>query len=65
MVKAISELGQLLGKEIIAERVETNELADELRKMGVNYMQGHSYGKPQPLKNFIHSRAPRLVVVSP
>ena len=65
MVKAISELGQLLGKEIIAERVETNELADELRNMGVDYMQGHSYGKPQPLKNFIHSQAPRLVVVSP
>ena len=65
MVKAISELGQLLGKEIIAELVETDELADELRKMGVNYMQGHSYGKPQPLNNFIHSQVPRLVVVSP
>ena len=65
MVKAISELGQLLGKEIIAEFVETDELADELRKMGVNYMQGHSYGKPQPLNNFIHSQVPRLVVISP
>ena len=65
MVKAISELGQLLGKEIIAELVETDELADELRKMGVNYMQGHSYGRAQPLNNFIHSQVPRLVVVSP
>ena len=64
MVKAISELGQLLGKEIIAEFVETRELADELRKMGVNYMQGHAYGKPQPLNNFVHSQSPRLVVVS-
>ncbi|MGB5177465.1 MAG: EAL domain-containing protein [Gammaproteobacteria bacterium] len=65
MVKAISELGQLLGKEIIAELVETSELAEALRKIGVNYMQGHSYGKPQPLNNFIHSQVPRLVVVSP
>jgi diguanylate cyclase (GGDEF)-like protein len=64
MVKAISELGQLLGKEIIAEFVETRELADELRKMGVNYMQGHAYGKPQPLNNFVHTQGPRLVVVS-
>ena len=64
MVKAISELGQLLGKEIIAEFVETRELADELRKMGVNYMQGHAYGKPQPLNNFVHVQGPRLVVVS-
>jgi len=63
MVKAISELGQLLGKEIIAEFVETQELADELRKMGVNYMQGHAYGKPQPLNNFVHAQGPRLVVV--
>ena len=63
MVKAISELGQLLGKEIIAEFVETQELADELRKMGVNYMQGHAYGKPQPLNNFVHTQGPRLVVV--
>ena len=64
MVKAISELGQLLGKEIITEYVETLDLADELRKMGVDYLQGHAYGKPQPLKNFIHSLGPRLVVVS-
>ncbi|MEN8206012.1 MAG: EAL domain-containing protein [Pseudomonadota bacterium] len=64
MVKAISELGQLLGKEIIAEFVETLELADELRNMGVNYMQGYAYGKPQPLNNFVHSQGPRLVVVS-
>ena len=63
MVKAISELGQLLGKEIIAEFVETQELADVLRKMGVNYMQGHAYGKPQPLNNFVHTQGPRLVVV--
>ena len=64
MVKAISELGQLLGKEVIAAFVETLELADELRNMGVNHMQGHAYGKPQPLNNFIHSQGPRLVVVS-
>ena len=64
MVKAISELGQLLGKEIIAKFVETLELADELRNMGVNHMQGHAYGKPQPLNNFVHSQGPRLVVVS-
>ena len=64
MVKAISELGQLLGKEIIAEFVETPELADELRNMGINHMQGYAYGKPQPLNNFVHAQGPRLVVVS-
>ena len=64
MVKSISELGQLLGKETIAEHVETTELAEALRKMGINYMQGYAYGKPQPLNNFILFQGPRLVVES-
>jgi len=64
MVKSINELGHLLGKETIAEFVETTELADALRKMGVDYVQGYAYGKPRPLNNFIHTQAPRLVIVS-
>ena len=64
MVKSISELGHLLGKETIAKFVETIELSDELRKMGIDYVQGHAFGRPQPLNNFVQSQTPRLVVVS-
>ena len=64
MVKSISELGHLLGKETIAEFVETIELSDELRNMGIDYMQGHAFGRPQPLNNFVQAQVPRLVVVS-
>lgn len=64
MVKSISELGHLLGKETIAKFVETIELSDELRKMGIDYVQGHAFGRPQPLNNFVQSQSPRLVVVS-
>jgi len=64
MVKSINELGHLLGKETIAEFVETVEISEALRKMGVDYAQGYAYGKPQPLNNFIQAQAPRLVVVS-
>ncbi len=64
MVKSISELGHLLGKETIAKFVETIELSDELRKMGIDYVQGHAFGRPQPLNNFVQSQPPRLVVVS-
>jgi EAL domain-containing protein (putative c-di-GMP-specific phosphodiesterase class I) len=64
MVRSINELGQLLGMETIAEFVETTELADELRRMGVNYSQGYAYARPQPLNNFTRNQAPRLVLVS-
>jgi EAL domain-containing protein (putative c-di-GMP-specific phosphodiesterase class I) len=64
MVRSINELGQLLGKETIAELVETLDVADELRRIGINYVQGYAYGKPEPLDNFVHARGPRLVVIS-
>ena len=64
MVRSFNELGQLLGKETIAETVESLDIADELRKMGINYAQGCAYATPAPLNNFVHAVAPRLVVVS-
>ena len=63
LVKAINELGHLLGKQTIAESVETRELAEELRRMGVNFAQGYVYAKPQPLNNFAQAMGPHLVVV--
>ena len=62
MVKSINELGQLLGEETIAEFVETLEIAEELRRIGVNYAQGYAYGQPLPLEKFAHAVGPRLVV---
>jgi len=64
MVKSINDLAQLLGRQTIATHVETVTLAEELRNMGVNYMQGHACGKPQLLDNFVTFQGPRLVVVS-
>jgi len=63
MVRSINELGQLLGKETIAEFVETMDIARELKKMGVNYAQGYAYAQPRPLTEFAVSSPPRLVVV--
>ena len=64
MVRSINELGQLLGKETIAEFVETTGLADELERMGVNYVQGYAFAKPRPLINHTQNQAPHLVLVS-
>ena len=64
MVKAINELGHLLGKQTIAEYVETRELAEELHKMGVDFAQGYVYARPQPLTDFTQAMGPHLVVVA-
>lgn len=41
MVRAINEIGQTLGKTIIAEFVESSAAAEQLRAMGVHYGQGN------------------------
>ena len=64
MVKAINELAHLLGKETIAELVETMEVANELKKMGVDFAQGYAFSQPRPLEEFARHSGPRLVVVS-
>lgn len=64
MVRSINELGHLLGKQTIAEYVETLDLADALKDIGIDYAQGYAYAQPQPVENFNHIMAPQLVVVS-
>jgi diguanylate cyclase (GGDEF)-like protein len=64
MVRSITELGQLLGKQTIAEYVETMQVAEELRNIGVDFMQGHAYARAEPLDTFTHRTKPQLVLVS-
>lgn len=47
MVKAINEIGQVLGKKTIAEYVESDEVLEKLREMGVDLAQGYQLGKPE------------------
>lgn len=64
MVRSVSELGRLLGKKIIAEYVETLAIAEELKRLGINYVQGYAYAQPQALDDFEQIMGPRLVVIS-
>ena len=63
MVRAINELGHLLGKQTIAKYVESLEVADELKKIGVDHIQGYFYSQPQSLDDFAQVMGPRLVIV--
>ena len=47
MVKAINDIGQVLGKQTVAEFVENDEVLEKLREMGVNLAQGYHIGKPE------------------
>ncbi|MFK5947530.1 MAG: EAL domain-containing protein, partial [Methylococcales bacterium] len=50
MVKAINDIGQVMGIETIAEYVENNEIYDLLNKLGINYAQGYYVSEALPFK---------------
>ncbi len=47
MVKAINEIGHTLGKQTIAEFVESDDVLEKLRELGVDLAQGYQIGKPE------------------
>lgn len=49
MVKSINEIGHVMGKKTIAESVESPEILNKLKELGVNYAQGMAIGKPMLL----------------
>lgn len=49
MIKSIIEMANSLHKEIIAEFVETAEVARQLAALGVNWGQGYHHHKPEAL----------------
>ena len=47
LVKAIDTVAHTLGKETIAESVETLGTIPILRELGVEYAQGYALGRPE------------------
>ena len=47
MVKSTNEIGHLLGKKTIAHAVETEDLLERLREIGVDYVQGAAIEAPR------------------
>lgn len=48
LVKAMTEVAHSLGKRVVAEFVESAEILEILRAMGVDYAQGYHIGRPGP-----------------
>jgi diguanylate cyclase (GGDEF)-like protein/PAS domain S-box-containing protein len=53
IVKAIVSVSRLMGKEVIAEGVETESVRKLLRRLKVKYGQGNYFKPPSADKNFI------------
>ena len=51
MVRSMNEIGHIMGKKTIAEFVETQEVFDKLKDIGVDYVQGFAIGRPDDLEN--------------
>ncbi len=52
IVEQIVALGHSFGLEVVAEGVESAEVAAKLAAMGCDYAQGFHYAKPLPPKEF-------------
>jgi diguanylate cyclase (GGDEF)-like protein/PAS domain S-box-containing protein len=49
IVKTIHELSHLFGKKTIAEYVESEEIIEKLKEIGVDFAQGYHLGRPLPI----------------
>lgn len=51
MVEAINQMGHVMGIGTIAECAESEEVVEELRKIGVDFAQGYAMGYPTPMND--------------
>src|SRR6184192_972540 len=49
LVRAVNEIGRIMGITTIAEEVESETILQKLRGLGVGYAQGHAVAPPAPL----------------
>jgi diguanylate cyclase (GGDEF)-like protein len=53
MVSSINYIGHVMSLKTVAEYVENEEIATQLRLIGVDYLQGYVIGKPLPLEDYL------------
>jgi len=51
VVEMIVHVAKVMGKKTIAEFVESDEILEALREIGVDYAQGYAIGKPSPFES--------------
>ena len=60
IVRSIREIGHTLSIKIIAEFVESDAVAEKMKEIGVDYVQGFQVCKPRPLDDLLEDLRPNL-----
>jgi Amt family ammonium transporter len=55
LVKAIIDIGHIMGKQLIAESVESDDVRKMLQGSGVDYVQGFGVAMPAPISELYHA----------
>jgi EAL domain-containing protein (putative c-di-GMP-specific phosphodiesterase class I) len=55
MVKSINEISHVMGKETIAEFVESESIIQKLKTLGIDYAQGFYISEPFPLDELLQA----------
>jgi diguanylate cyclase (GGDEF)-like protein/PAS domain S-box-containing protein len=64
IVASITSIGHSMGLSTVAEFVENEEIADLLRTMEVDYLQGYLLGRPRPLAEMLFDAPAPLEMAS-
>jgi diguanylate cyclase (GGDEF)-like protein len=59
IVQAIVRIAQVTGRKTVAEWVETPALVERMRELGLDYVQGYAYSRPQPIADFFAAEGNR------
>jgi EAL domain-containing protein (putative c-di-GMP-specific phosphodiesterase class I) len=51
IVEMIVHVAKVMGRSTVAEFVESDEILEVLREIGVDYAQGYAIGKPSPFES--------------
>jgi diguanylate cyclase (GGDEF)-like protein/PAS domain S-box-containing protein len=59
MVRSINDIGHVMGKKTIAEFVESWEILQCMREIGVDFVQGYGIARPSPLIDLLEKASAR------
>ena len=51
MVRSINEVGRVMGKQTVAEFVESDRVLQVVRELGIDFAQGYAVGRPERLED--------------